>query len=319
MTRLQNKKMGIGERRKPAESPVLVLYTKGRYKEERIPEKAASERRIGEAAPMLLKKQGRHFFIGQRNGKIRLAYYLSGNRISDIKTFRKEEREGSTLMKQILIVEDDKNLSRGIELALRKEYSCLQAYSVQSALELFREQPVDLILLDVNLPDGDGMDVLAEIRASSRVPIILLTANNMEMDIVAGLESGANDYITKPFSLMVLRARVGVQLRNETPCGHVFKSGTFSFDFDKMEFVKGGESLELSKTEQRLLRCLVENNGKVLSRGRLIDEVWQGDTEFVDEHALTVAVNRLRSKLGNGKESGECIKTVYGIGYAWMK
>lgn len=222
-------------------------------------------------------------------------------------------------MKQILIVEDDKNLSRGIELALRKEYACLAAFTAESALEIFRKQPVDLILLDVNLPDGNGMEVLEEIRKTSRVPVIFLTANSMEMDIVAGLESGANDYITKPFSLMVLRARVEVQLRSREPEGHVWKNEEFFFDFDKMEFAKGGESLELSKTEQRLLRCLVENSGKPLSRSRLIDAIWQGDTEFVEEHALTVAVNRLRKKLGDGQESGECIRTIYGTGYSWVK
>lgn len=221
-------------------------------------------------------------------------------------------------MNRILIVEDDENLSRGIKLALRGDYSCMQAFSAQEALEYVRQQP-DLILLDVNLPDKSGMEVLEEIRKSSQVPVILLTANNMEMDIVAGLESGANDYITKPFSLMVLRARVGVQLRNRQGGSKVFKSGSFCFDFDKMEFAKGNEYLELSKTEQRLLRCLVENKGKSLSRSRLIDEVWQGDTEFVDEHALTVAVNRLRRKLGCGEEGTECIRTIYGVGYAWAE
>ncbi|MCI8647774.1 MAG: response regulator transcription factor [Firmicutes bacterium] len=222
-------------------------------------------------------------------------------------------------MNRILIVEDDENLSRGIKLALRQDYSCIQAFSAQEALECSRRQQPDLILLDVNLPDKSGMEVLEEIRKSSQVPVILLTANNMEMDIVAGLESGANDYITKPFSLMVLRARVGVQLRNRQTGANIFKSGSFCFDFDKMEFTKGSECLELSKTEQRLLRCLVESKGKSLSRSRLIDEVWQGDTEFVDEHALTVAINRLRRKLGSGQDDAECIRTIYGVGYAWVE
>ena len=217
-------------------------------------------------------------------------------------------------MKTILIVEDDKKLNDGIKLALRNEFFCLQAFSLQSASDIYQEQSADLIILDVNLPDGDGMDFLTEIRKTDDVPVILLTANKMEMDIVSGLELGANDYITKPFSLMVLRARVGVQLRDRKTSSDVFRIDDFCFDFCKMEFTRGQDVLELSKTEQRLLRCLLENRGKNMSRSQLIDYIWQGDTEYVEEHALTVVVNRLRGKLGS---QPEYIKTVYGIGYRW--
>ena len=219
-------------------------------------------------------------------------------------------------MKKILIVEDDNKLNDGIKLALRNEFFCLQAFSLQSASDIYKEQSIDLIILDVNLPDGSGIDFMTEIRKTDAVPIILLTANKMEMDIVSGLELGANDYITKPFSLMVLRARVSVQLRNKKIYGDVYRNGDFCFDFEKMEFIKGNTILELSKTEQRLLRCFIENKGKNLSRSQLIDYIWQGDTEYVEEHALTVVVNRLRNKLGN---DSECIKTVYGVGYTWTR
>lgn len=222
-------------------------------------------------------------------------------------------------MDRILIVEDDKNLNNGIKLALRNEYSCIQSFSIQSAREEIKRKKPDLILLDINLPDGNGMDFLTELRKTDQIPIILLTANKMEMDIVAGLESGANDYITKPFSLMVLRARVGVWLRYGKHSGEIYRVGDYSFDFEKMEFMNGTEVLELSKTEQRLLRCFLRNKGKNISRSQLIDYVWQGDTEFVDEHALTVAVNRLRNKLGDSPSHPECIKTVYGVGYIWAK
>lgn len=217
-------------------------------------------------------------------------------------------------MKNILIVEDDKKLNDGIKLALRKEFSCEQAFSVQTAFEKYQTQEFDLILLDVNLPDGNGIDFMVNIRKKDTIPIILLTSNKMEMDIVVGLELGANDYITKPFSLMVLRARVEVQFRNEKARNERYYCGEFCFDFEKMEFQKNGTILELSKTEQRLLRCLLDNKGKNISRNKLIDYVWKGDTEYVDEHALTVVVNRLRNKLGNNQEY---IRTVYGIGYTW--
>lgn len=219
-------------------------------------------------------------------------------------------------MKKILIVEDDKKLSNGIHLALRNDYYCSQAYSLMSARE-FDVKQFDLILLDINFPDGSGMDYLMEIRRKSNVPVILLTANNMEIDIVSGLEQGADDYITKPFSLMVLRARVNVQLRGSRQDTGIFKDGDYYFDFYKMEFLYKGSPVYLSRTEQRILHCLIENRGKSVSRNQLVDETWQGEAEFVEGHALTVAVNRLRKKLGISKSQPEYIKTVYGVGYIW--
>lgn len=221
------------------------------------------------------------------------------------------------IMKRILIIEDDEKLSNGIRLAFRSEYSCSQAYSLQDARDGFDVRQFDLVLLDVNFKDGNGMDYLAEIRRESNVPVIMLTANNMEMDIVTGLEQGANDYITKPFSLMVLRARVNVQLREDGHNTDIFRDGDFYFDFYKMKFLYKGQVLDLSRTEQRLLHCLIVNKGRVASRSQLIDEVWQGESEFVEEHALTVAINRLRKKLGVDKDQPEYIKTVYGAGYIW--
>ncbi len=138
----------------------------------------------------------------------------------------------------------------------------------------------------------------------------------MEADIVASLELGAEDYITKPFSLAVLRARVNVVLRrnhSERQVSSLFQMGRYSFHFDKMEFFSGKEKAELSKTEQKLLRIFVENAGVTLSRDRLIDTVWSDGAEYVDENTLSVTVKRLRDKL-NAQEN---IKTVYGIGYLW--
>ena len=223
------------------------------------------------------------------------------------------------MSEKLLIVEDDKKLNDGICLALKNDsYFFYQCRTLQEAREILKKEDITLVLLDVNLPDGNGIDFVREIRKNSQVPIILLTVNNMEVDIVTGLEAGANDYITKPFSLMVLRARVSVQLRNkEAATKNSMELNEFEFYFDKMEFFKDGEPIELSKTEQKLLRVLCENRGKVLKREYLIDEVWQGDTEFVDAHALTVAIKRLRDKLEDDVQKPKYIKTVYGIGYIW--
>lgn len=223
-------------------------------------------------------------------------------------------------MKQnILIIEDNKKLNDGMCLALKnKDYNFYQCRTLNDGRQIMREQDISLILLDVNLPDGNGIDFVKEIRRQSSVPVILITVNNMEVDIVTGLEAGADDYITKPFSLMVLRARVGARLRNigERTDSRV-KIDDFDFDFDKMKFFKDGEPLELSKTEQKLLKILCVNKGVTMKRSYLIDSIWQGDTEFVDDHALTVVIKRLRDKLEDDSQHPVYIKTVYGIGYTW--
>ncbi len=219
---------------------------------------------------------------------------------------------------RILVVEDDKKLNDGICLALRADSRrFLQCQTIREARAIWGAQTLSLILLDVCLPDGNGIDFVREIRRTSRVPVILITVNNMELDIVTGLEAGADDYITKPFSLMVLRARAAVQLRKKEERTDRFVMDGFDFDFEKMEFRRDGVLIGLSLTEQKILRILCENKGATVKRSRLIDAVWQGDTEYVEEHALTVAVKRLRDKLEEDSQNPVYIRTVYGIGYTW--
>ncbi len=223
-------------------------------------------------------------------------------------------------MKKILLVEDDGALGQGICLALNSEDTavthCEDRLHGRQALAA---ADFDLAILDVNLPDGSGLELLREVRQTSGLPIILLTANDMETDIVVGLEAGADDYITKPFSLAVLRARVNAQLRRRAPARpEAVELGAFAFDFQRMEFRKNGRSIELSKTEQRLLRLLVENRGRTLSRETLLDRVWTDGAEYVDENALSVAVKRLRDKLEDDPSKPQYLKTVYGVGYTWV-
>ena len=222
-------------------------------------------------------------------------------------------------MKHILLLEDDAALGQGIRFALEND-----GVQVELCTALFQTQSIlpgkdfDLLILDVNLPDGSGLDLLRDVRRRSGIPVILLTANDLETDIVVGLESGADDYITKPFSLAVLRARVNAQLRRGTPVqtAAVEVEG-FSFDFTWMEFRKNGQLIELSKTEQRLLRILSENRGRVLSRETLLERVWPDGAEYVEENALSVTVKRLRDKLEDTPSKPRFLKTVYGIGYTW--
>lgn len=223
-------------------------------------------------------------------------------------------------MQDILLLEDDIALGNGIRLALQSENIRIElCRTLAEAQKLISERAFTLLVLDVNLPDGSGLDLLAQIRQTRQTPVILLTANDMEMDIVNGLEAGADDYITKPFSLAVLRARVNAQLRRNTSGrSSIVEIDRFHFDFDNMEFRKDGHLIELSKTELKLLRILIENRGRTLPRAVLVDKVWTDGAEYVDENALSVTVKRLRDKLEDTPSKPSYLKTVYGIGYTWV-
>lgn len=219
---------------------------------------------------------------------------------------------------RILIVEDDPALGQGIRIALQSERLAITVVrTLADARIALAGGEYALMLLDINLPDGSGLDFLLGLRQSSRMPVILITANDMETDIVVGLESGADDYITKPFSLAVLRARVHTQLRKIAVRETRIVIGAFVFDFERMEYRKDGVELILSKTEQKLLRLLVENRGRVLSRADLVDRIWTDGAEYVDENALSVTVKRLRDKLEECPSKPQYLRTVYGIGYTW--
>lgn len=226
--------------------------------------------------------------------------------------------KGGEPLERLLLLEDDLALGEGVRLALQSEERpvtlCRTLAEARRALD--EDGPFALLILDVNLPDGSGLSLLAE--AKGRSPVILLTANDMETDIVAGLELGADDYITKPFSLAVLRARVNTQLRRGKSDGSgLVEVGEFTFDFARMEYRKAGQLVELSKTEQKLLKVLVQNRGITLSRGDLLDRVWTDGAEYVEENALSVTVKRLRDKLEDIPSKPKYLKTVYGVGYTW--
>lgn len=215
-------------------------------------------------------------------------------------------------MTRIAIIEDDIGLNRGIALALQQEgYEFYPFYTLGEVKDIGQ---MDLIILDINLPDGNGLDYLKKLRQHSQVPVLILTANDSEMDEVSGLELGAQDYMTKPFSLMVLRIRVEKILKQNTK-PNTYTAGKLWFDFAGMEFYRAGAKVELSKTEQRLLYILVENAGQTLSRDTLLSYVWQ-NAQFVDANALSVTVKRLRDKLETAED--KYIHTVYGIGYMWQ-
>lgn len=191
-------------------------------------------------------------------------------------------------MEQIMIVEDDKELNHGLCKALTAEQrQIVSCQNLRSAGEQLLISSPALVLLDITLPDGSGLDLLRQIKAKyPLIPVILLTANDTDMDIVEGLEQGADDYITKPFSLSVLRARVNAQLRrqNTSAAENIISMDRYSFDFSRMRFTVDGNDAELSKTEQKLLRLLIENRGNTLNKNYLIDRIWTDQSEIGRAH-----------------------------------
>lgn len=223
-------------------------------------------------------------------------------------------------MKEILLLEDDADLGRGIKMALStSDVSVTLCDTLKKARNILDSKIFDLLILDVNLPDGNGIELLKEEKeAHSEIPVILLTANDMEIDVVTGLEAGADDYITKPFSLAILRARVNTQLkRSAVKKENIISTGPYTFDFEHLVYRKNGSLVELSHTEQKLLKILVENRGHAVSRASMVDRIWTDGAEYVDENALTVAVKRLRAKLEDDPAKPVYLKTVYGVGYTW--
>ena len=212
-------------------------------------------------------------------------------------------------MTQILIIEDDVSLAQGIGIALQKEgYEISYGHTLSKAQNLLEKQEFQLLILDVNLPDGNGLSFCKSFKESSKTPVLMLTARDTEQDEIAGLMSGADDYITKPFSLGVLRARVSVLLRRMENSNE-YVLGNCKIDFSKRIFLKDNKEIRLSKVEQKLLQVFVEHPGQTLTRDQIIMQVWDVE-ESVDENTLSVTVGRLRNKIG-----GVFIQTIYGIGY----
>lgn len=217
-------------------------------------------------------------------------------------------------MNRILVVEDDEKLRKGLALSLSSYNQEIKvAASIKEAKESLKMYTFDLIILDSNLPDGSGIDFCKEVNIKTDIPIIFLTANDTELDIVTAFRVGATDYVTKPFSIMVLRERVKAVLRRGQSKDEIYQDDFFYFNFTTFEYKIDGKEVIFSVVEQKILRILIGNKNKIIPRERLIDVVWSCNEEFIDDNALTMAIKRLRFKIGN-----EVIKTVYGLGYMWV-
>ena len=221
-------------------------------------------------------------------------------------------------MEHILIIEDDKTISMGLEYYLKQEgFDITVANSFNELKNLIKENTnFSLILLDLGLPDGNGFDVFKYIKNIKDIPIIFLTAVDDEVNIVMGLDMGADDYITKPFKARELLSRVKRTLRkNNSTISSNIKIGNVEIDMKQAKVLKNGKDVMLTALEYKILLILVTNPNQVFTREQILSDIWDVNEEYVNDNTLTVYIKRLREKIEDDKESPKIIETVRGIGY----
>ena len=223
-------------------------------------------------------------------------------------------------MQRILIVEDDWEMNQGIGYILREEgYDTVSAHSIAEGKEVYETygERVDLVLLDVNLPDGEGFEFCRWLRGRAHVPVLFLTARDLEEDALKGYELGAEDYVTKPFSMKILLKKIGVILkRSGEEQGRIFDDGFLRIDFTRARAEVNGQVCAVTPTEFRILQEFIAHRGQLLTYEVLLNRLWDGGSQFVDRHALAVNINRLRGKIED--KDHRYISNVYGMGYQWI-
>lgn len=219
-------------------------------------------------------------------------------------------------MSTILVLEDDRELNQTMTYALEKErYHVLSAYSCEEAKELSEQRTLHLAILDVNLPDGDGFQFCSWLKAGKQTPVLFVSARDLEEDVLFGYEMGADDYVTKPFSIKVLLKKIYVILSRKPQGANVYDDGFLKIDFELGTVRQGAEECLLTPTEYRILKKLLENKGKLLTYSVLLDSLWDEGVQLTDKHTLAVNINRLRKKIETEEHS--YISNVYGMGYLW--
>lgn len=222
-----------------------------------------------------------------------------------------------TNMYKILIVEDDSAIRLGLRYYLEQEgFSVLEADSVLSARNNFNSL-IDLVLLDINLPDGNGFDLFKEIKNKCDIPIIFLTANDLEVSVVMGLDMGADDYITKPFKARELVSRIKSVLRRTRgkSDSNIIKIHDILIDMKQAKVFKGGIDVMLTALEYKILLILALNINTVFSRDKILSDIWDVNEAFVNDNTLTVYIKRIREKIEDDPNNPKIILTVRGIGY----
>lgn len=219
---------------------------------------------------------------------------------------------------KLFVLEDDAAIGMGLSYSLKNEgYDVTVAKNVKSAYEILNKETFSLYILDLTLPDGSGYDVCREIKKSGDFPVIFLTAYDDEVNVVMGLELGADDYISKPFRVKELLARIKSVLRRyseDSPDG-IVSVGSIKVNTNEAKIYKNGAEIILTAMEYKLLLIFINNRGKVLSRQRLLEDIWDVAGDFVNDNTLTVYIKRLRDKIEEDPAKPQIIKTVRGLGY----
>lgn len=222
---------------------------------------------------------------------------------------------------EILLLEDDDSLNHAVSLKLKKEgYTVYSAFTVEEALRFYQNKNLSLIICDITLPDGSGLDFCSQVRRESDVLFLFLTALDREEDIMAGYRQGADDYITKPFSLPVLISKVNVLLKRfPTDNPQSIVSGNITLYPDEKRVVKNGIPISLTAKEYFLLSFFMENPMRILSKNQLLESIWDIEGNFVDENTLSVNIRRLREKIEDNPSSPIILKNIRGLGYIWER
>lgn len=220
---------------------------------------------------------------------------------------------------RILLVEDDKTIASGLEYSLQQEnYTTVLCQDVASAKLALSEYKYDLCIFDLSLPDGSGYELCSLARSRWDIPVIILTACDEEVNIVMGLEMGADDYITKPFRVRELLARIKTVLRRyqkENTAKNIIELGNIRINTLDAKIYKKGQEINLTALEYRLLLTFANNEGQILSRNQLLEGIWDVAGDFVNDNTLTVYIKRIREKLEDDPQNPTMIKTVRGLGY----
>ena len=219
-------------------------------------------------------------------------------------------------MRHIFLVEDDQVIAKNLSLLLQSEgYSVAHAATQTEALSKLETGCFNLALVDISLPDGNGFAVYTAIKSAADIPVIFLTASGDEASVVTGLNMGADDYITKPFRPLELIARIKAAMRNSGYAASVFDIGSLQVDTASGVVKKNGKELFLSALEYRLLLVFLNNKGLLITRQKLLDELWDAGGEYVNDNTLTVYIKRLREKIEDDPANPQIIFTVRGMGY----
>jgi len=222
----------------------------------------------------------------------------------------------------IFLLEDDNAIGIGLTYSLKNEgYSVTIAKTVEEALEIIRNKTFTLYILDLTLPDGSGYDVCTQIKKQGDLPVIFLTAYDDEVNVIMGLELGADDYISKPFRVKELLARIKTVLRryNKDTADGMINIGNIRINTNEAKVYKDSKEVILTAMEYRLLLIFINNRGIVLSRQKLLEDIWDVAGDFVNDNTLTVYIKRLRDKIEEDPASPNIIKTVRGLGYILEK